>query len=72
MATCVLYTRYSAEIHLVHYNMKYASLGDAVDKPDGLAVIGVLVDMDSANEKTPFISVRLLLSNIMIDSTAQS
>ena len=34
---------FSAELHLVHFNTKYGSLGDAVDKPDGLAVLGILL-----------------------------
>jgi len=29
------------EMHLVHFNAKYGTLGDAVAHPDGLAVIGV-------------------------------
>jgi len=33
---------YPIELHLVHYNAKYGSLGDAVGKSDGLAVLGVL------------------------------
>nr|AYD38862.1 carbonic anhydrase 2 [Mytilus edulis] len=32
---------YAAELHLVHYNTKYANFGEAVDKPDGLAVFGI-------------------------------
>lgn len=35
---------YAAELHLVHWNStKYSSFGEAVDKPDGLAVLGVLI-----------------------------
>ena len=34
---------FSAELHLVHFNTKYGSLGQAVDKPDGLAVLGMLI-----------------------------
>ena len=30
------------ELHLVHYNSKYSSLGEAASHPDGLAVLGVL------------------------------
>ncbi|CAH1270568.1 CA7 [Branchiostoma lanceolatum] len=32
---------YPAELHLVHWNTKYNDISEAVDKPDGLAVIGV-------------------------------
>ena len=31
------------QLHLVFYNKKYNSFKDAVDKPDGLAVLGVLL-----------------------------
>lgn len=34
---------YSGEIHFVTYNTKYASFSQAVDKPDGLSVIGVFM-----------------------------
>ncbi|XP_064640381.1 carbonic anhydrase 2-like [Lineus longissimus] len=35
---------YSAELHLVHYNStKYKTAAEALDKPDGLAVIGVFI-----------------------------
>ncbi|KAL3859875.1 hypothetical protein ACJMK2_010064 [Sinanodonta woodiana] len=38
---------YSAELHLVHFNCdKYKTIADAVDKPDGLAVFGVMVKID--------------------------
>ena len=32
-----------AEIHIVHYNTKYSSAGEAFDKEDGLAVLGLMV-----------------------------
>nr|ATC20498.1 carbonic anhydrase 2 [Tridacna squamosa] len=34
---------YEAELHLVHYNEKYGSFGNAVDKSDGLAVVGIML-----------------------------
>ena len=34
---------FSAELHLVHFNTKSGSLGEAVDKPDGLAVLGIFL-----------------------------
>lgn len=34
---------YSMEAHAVHYNSKYGSFKEAVDKPDGLAVVGFFV-----------------------------
>merc|ERR1712002_200840 len=33
--------RFDLEVHFVHYNTKYASLGAALDHADGLAVVGV-------------------------------
>lgn len=34
---------YAAELHLVHYNTKYGSFGEAANKPDGLAVFGFFI-----------------------------
>lgn len=31
-----------AELHLVNYNSKYGSLGEALSQPDGIAVLGIL------------------------------
>ena len=35
----------AAEIHIVHWNLKYGSLMEAATRPDGLAVIGVLLNV---------------------------
>jgi len=40
---------FSAELHLVHYNVKYGSFGEAADKPDGLAVLGMLIKVGGAD-----------------------
>ena len=32
-------------MHIVHFNTKYASLGDAVQQPGGLAVLGVMFEV---------------------------
>jgi len=51
--------KYSAlEGHQVHYNAKYGDFGSAVDKPDGLLVLGTLYDeVDGDNPALePFIS----------------
>uniref|UniRef100_G3NMV1 Carbonic anhydrase n=1 Tax=Gasterosteus aculeatus aculeatus TaxID=481459 RepID=G3NMV1_GASAC len=42
-------TKYPAELHLVHWNTKYASFGEAASKPDGLAVVGVFLEIGGAN-----------------------
>jgi len=34
---------YDGELHLVHYNSKYGSMGQALDFPDGLAVMAVFI-----------------------------
>ncbi|XP_076837065.1 carbonic anhydrase [Brachyhypopomus gauderio] len=41
--------RFPSELHLVHWNTKYQNFSEAVDKPDGLAVVGVLLKLGSAN-----------------------
>jgi len=40
---------YAAELHFVSYNTKYASLGQAVNHPDGLAVLGLLIEVGGEN-----------------------
>ncbi|CAL8261901.1 unnamed protein product [Merluccius merluccius] len=42
--------RFAAEMHIVHFNSdKYANVSMAVDKSDGLAVLGVLVEVGEFN-----------------------
>lgn len=41
--------QYAAELHFVSYNTKYASLSEAVSKPDGLAVLGLLIEVGETN-----------------------
>ena len=36
---------YAAELHLVHWNKKYGTPDIAVDKPDGLSVLGTLIEV---------------------------
>jgi len=40
---------YPLEMHLVHYNSKYADIGEAVAHEDGLAVIGIFFDISSSD-----------------------
>lgn len=43
--------QFPAEMHLVHYNRRYGSLTEAVNYPDGLAIIGVMIEVsDTDNE----------------------
>lgn len=44
-------TKFPCELHLVHWNTKYPSFGDAVAQPDGLAVVGVFLKIGSANPR---------------------
>lgn len=39
--------RYAAELHIVHYNEKYGASINASNYPDGLAVLGVFIDVGS-------------------------
>ncbi|MGH0150165.1 UNVERIFIED_CONTAM: hypothetical protein FKN15_022363 [Acipenser sinensis] len=42
--------QYPAEMHVVHFNSdKYSNLSTAVDKADGLAVLGVFIDVGAFN-----------------------
>ena len=34
---------FDAELHIVHYNSKYGDPNNALDKPDGLAVLGMFI-----------------------------
>ena len=44
---------YAAELHFVHYNKKYGSLGNATSHPDGLAVLGVFVEVSAIHITIP-------------------
>lgn len=42
---------YAAELHLVHYNAsKYKTFAEAVDKPDGLAVLGIMIKVGTEHQ----------------------
>ena len=36
---------YDAELHIVHFNTKYGTAADAFDKEDGLAVLGIFINV---------------------------
>jgi len=40
---------FDAELHLVHYNTKYKEPAEALDKPDGLAVLGIFMKVGAAH-----------------------
>lgn len=35
------------QLHLVHWNTKYPSFGEAASQPDGLAVVGVFLQVSA-------------------------
>eukprot|EP00096_Caligus_rogercresseyi_P012854 TRINITY_DN551_c0_g1_i1.p1 TRINITY_DN551_c0_g1~~TRINITY_DN551_c0_g1_i1.p1 ORF type:complete len:261 (-),score=69.52 TRINITY_DN551_c0_g1_i1:166-948(-) len=42
---------YAAELHLVHWNTKYASPEEAAEKEDGLAVLGMFIEVGTKHEE---------------------
>lgn len=42
---------YAAELHLVHFNKKYGTIGNATSHPDGLAVLGVFIQRSDKDNK---------------------
>ncbi|TNN38691.1 Carbonic anhydrase [Liparis tanakae] len=42
---------FPCELHLVHWNTRYPSFGEAASKPDGLAVVGVFLKIGAANPR---------------------
>ncbi|CAH2285515.1 carbonic anhydrase 2 [Pelobates cultripes] len=56
--------KYEAELHLVHWNTKYASFGEAVKHCDGLAVVGVFLRVgDKKPELQEVINALKLIPN---------
>jgi len=41
---------FPAEVHVVHYNTEYGSFANAVDKPNGLCVLGSFIDIGPPHE----------------------
>ncbi|KAG8576359.1 hypothetical protein GDO81_009835 [Engystomops pustulosus] len=46
---CIGGKRFPAEMHIVHYNSKYVDIGTAMEVADGLAVLGILIEVGSFN-----------------------
>ncbi|CAL4091117.1 unnamed protein product [Meganyctiphanes norvegica] len=55
--------RYPLEMHIVNYKASYGNLGTAVQKPDGLAVLGVMFEVSNTDNAalTPLVNA---LANI--------
>ncbi|XP_046402847.1 carbonic anhydrase 2-like isoform X2 [Ischnura elegans] len=52
--------KYAMEAHLVHYNRSYGSVAEAFKHPDGLAVIGIFLQVgESENEGLSMLSSRV-------------
>ena len=43
--------RFPAELHFVHYNTKYGTMENATKHPDGLAVLGVFVQVPTRSKR---------------------
>jgi carbonic anhydrase len=42
---------YFGELHIVHYNTKYTSFAEATKHSDGLAVLGILIELGPEDNK---------------------
>ena len=42
--------QFFSEVHLVHFKSEYDTIGNSVDKSDGLAVLGFFIEEDSSVE----------------------
>ena len=45
--------RVEAELHLVHMNAKYSDVAEAKTHPDGLAVVGIMLEVDEETTEMP-------------------
>lgn len=61
--------KFPAELHLVHFNTKYDTIGDAVLKADGLAVLGVMLEI--ANEDNEDLSPIIDGLSTIVDANSQ-
>ena len=50
---------FDAELHIVHYNSKYGDPATAVDKPDGLAVLGMFIKTGAHHQELEVICQNL-------------
>merc|ERR1711981_95594 len=61
---------YDAELHIVHYNTKYGDINTAVDKQDGLAVLGMFLKLGKEHEELEKICESLEDIQMKQDATA--
>ncbi|KAM4675558.1 carbonic anhydrase 12 [Discoglossus pictus] len=57
---CIGGKRLPAEVHIVHYNSKYSGVPTAMEAADGLAVLGVLIEVGPFNPVYELIISQLL------------
>ncbi|KAM6985154.1 carbonic anhydrase 14 [Aplochiton taeniatus] len=61
-------THFPAEIHVVHYNSKYANLSEAASKPDGLAVLGGFIGV-GLHENGNYDKILSALTDVSIEES---
>ncbi|MBN3310855.1 CAH9 anhydrase, partial [Amia calva] len=59
---------FPAEIHVVHYNSKYANLSEAASKADGLAVLGAFIGI-GLHENENYENILSVLKDVSIEET---
>ncbi|XP_036451105.1 carbonic anhydrase 14 [Colossoma macropomum] len=59
---------FPAEIHVVHYNSKYASMSEAANKPDGLAVLGGFIGI-GLHENENYEKILSALTDVSIEES---
>ncbi|XP_063067377.1 carbonic anhydrase 9 isoform X2 [Engraulis encrasicolus] len=59
---------FPAEIHVVHYNSKYANISEAANKPDGLAVLGAFIGI-GLHENENYEKILSALKDVSVEET---
>ncbi|KAL7847122.1 hypothetical protein SRHO_G00221020 [Serrasalmus rhombeus] len=59
---------FPAEIHMVHYNSKYANMSEAANKPDGLAVLGGFIGI-GLHENENYEKILSALTDVSIEES---
>ncbi|KAL2100257.1 hypothetical protein ACEWY4_004651 [Coilia grayii] len=59
---------FPAEIHVVHYNSKYANISEAANKPDGLAVLGAFIGI-GLQENENYERILSALTDVSVEET---
>ncbi|KAH8311351.1 hypothetical protein KR044_005742 [Drosophila immigrans] len=59
--------RYTMEMHIVHRNKKYATIGEALNHPDGAAVLGFFFNVSEMQQSTVEFNANDALSHTQLD-----